>query len=222
MSRWYTAQQAERKHPAHTSIVSDQESAKSRFENNWGENISMLSDKDVLAVGGGTGLIHALDNPQSQVSVDPLYETKRITPTQTNAEIICGTGEYLPLQKNSFDIAISHNVLDHTQNPNNVLDEISRVLDHNGQFFFTVNTFAIPKIIRNKLGLIDTPHPHHFSIEEVEQKLRSSGFKIKKKNKISYNFTEESILTSLFRGNLKKAGGKLAKIKRFSAICHLN
>lgn len=136
MSRWNTAQRAERKHSAHRSVVSEQESAKNRFNSLYEEDISDLSNKNVLAVGGGTGLIHALEYPHSQVSVDPLYETKRIPSAQTNAEIICAGGEYLPFGKDSFDIVISHNVLDHTYNPNNVLNEISRVLECNGQFFF--------------------------------------------------------------------------------------
>ena len=63
MSRWHTAQQAERNHSAHASIVSDQESARSRFETNWNESIEKLSNKDVLAVGGGTGIIHSLEHP---------------------------------------------------------------------------------------------------------------------------------------------------------------
>lgn len=222
MSRWNRAQQAERRHSAHTSVVSDQEAAKNRFESSWEEDISVLSDKNVLAVGGGTGLVHGLDHPKSLVSVDPLYEAKQILPTQTNAEIVCGGGEHLSFKENSFGIVISHNVLDHTHNPNAVLDEISRVLKRDGQFLFTVNTFSIPRFIRNKLGLIDTLHPHHFNTKEVEQMLHSSGFRIEKRDEKSHWFNTESTLSLLKRREFKKVAGKYTQIKLFSAICRLD
>lgn len=221
MSRWNTAQQAERKHSAHQSVVSNQESAKNRFESIWKQDVSVLLDKDVLAVGGGTGLIHALEYPHSQVSVDPLYETKRISSTQTNAEIICGGGEYLPFSEDSFDIVISHNVLDHTHNPNNVLGEISRVLERNGKFFFSVNVFSIPRFIRKRLGLIDTPHPHHFSAEEVEQMLQCSGFRIEKEIIESHWFNNESTFKLLSQKEFKKVAGKFTQIELFTAVCSL-
>ncbi|AXG09696.1 class I SAM-dependent methyltransferase [Haloplanus rubicundus] len=222
MNRWQTAQQAERNHSAHTSIVSDQESAKSLFERLWQEDISVLSNKDMLAVGGGTGIIHALEHPRLQVSIDPLYEEKRIPRTKTNAEIICGSGEHLPFSNNSFDIVYSQNVLDHTRNPNEVLDEISRILKRDGQFFFSVNTFSLPKIIRNKLDVVDTPHPHHFGPEEIKQMLQSSGFKLENIHMRTHSFTEKSVFSLLCQKEFKKAGGKLAQIKDFCAICRLS
>jgi SAM-dependent methyltransferase len=162
-----------------------------------------------------------LECPHSQVSVDPLYETKRIPSTQTNAEIICGGGEYLPFCEDVFDVVISHNVLDHTHNPNNVLDEISRVLEPNGQFFFSVNTFSIPTFIRKRLGLVDTPHPHHFSVEEVKQSLQYSGFNIEKQGTESHWFSDEKTLKLLSRKEFKKVAGKFAQIELFTATCSL-
>lgn len=50
---------------------------------------------------------------------------------------ILASGYNLPLKDNAFDTVISTEVLEHLENPQLVINEIHRVLKHNGAFFLT-------------------------------------------------------------------------------------
>jgi len=221
MRRWKRAQRAERTHPSHGSINSDRAAAKELFDHHWGVDISALDDQTVLAVGGGTGVIHALERPRLLVSLDPLYEEKRIPRSRTHADVVCGSGEYIPFSDDSFDTVFSDNVMDHTLRPVSVLEEIHRVLRSDGLFLLSVNTFDISKVVRKLLGVVDKPHPHHFSPEEVERMLRSAGFELRRTDRQKHWFTDSGTLSLLAQNEFKKAGGKLARIERFCAVCRL-
>jgi ubiquinone/menaquinone biosynthesis C-methylase UbiE len=144
IDRWIKAQQAEADHEAHSSGFTPRDHARSYFEDYWDCSIETVRDEIVLSVGGGTGIIHTLEHPKLQVSIDPLYGRSGVDLDRSSAVNIGGCGEKLPLRDDYFDTVISFNVLDHTQNPGAVLDEIFRVLKDGGRFLFAVNTFDVP------------------------------------------------------------------------------
>jgi SAM-dependent methyltransferase len=140
-------------------------------------------DRRILEVGSGPfGMIYYIEVAKLAIAYDPLL------PYFVGADIgacasvptikICGKGEESPFADDSFDIVICYNVLDHTENPERVLEEISRVLVHKGLVYVSVNTFH-PLLLggggRSILNRLDNPHPYHFSYTEVRGLLVRSG-----------------------------------------------
>jgi SAM-dependent methyltransferase len=95
----------------------------------------------VLEVGSGaSGLIFFFDATE-RVGVDPLAdEYKVLFPAwQDRARTISAEGEHLPFDDESFDVVLCDNVVDHAENPRQIVEEIARVLAPGGLLYFTVN-----------------------------------------------------------------------------------
>lgn len=172
--RWRQAQAVERTYPSHGTIPSRPEAHRELAS--YGLTPSDLRGRAVLAVGGGTGIVHALDAPERAVSIDPLVDDFAGALEGSAAELVSGAGERLPFEDGVFDVVICRNVLDHTAKPNAVVAEMRRVLADDGRLLFYVNVFEAPAPIRSMLWVVDRPHPHHFSESEVESLLRCHGF----------------------------------------------
>jgi SAM-dependent methyltransferase len=57
--------------------------------------------------------------------------------SENNPDFLC-SAEKIPVQDSSFDIALLSEVLEHLENPYDVLDEINRILKSEGVLFITV------------------------------------------------------------------------------------
>lgn len=85
----------------------------------------------------------------------------------------------MPFKIGGFDVVLCINVLDHTEKPELVLEQIKNCLKEGGKLLFSVDTYELPKFLRcGVLGKFDSPHPHHFTISEVCKLLKQSGFRI--------------------------------------------
>lgn len=171
--RWTSAQRAElRYYRDAAGIRLSPRSAVEDALDNWNLDRGFFRGRDVLAVGGGTGLIHHLDGAGRAVSLDPLNGS--IVPEiaeDSAAEAVTGAGEFLPFSDESFDVVVSANVLDHTANPRTAVDEIRRVLRAGGVFLCELNVFRGRPSTRRVLDYLDRPHPHHFDCRAVQQLL---------------------------------------------------
>jgi len=174
VDRWFKAQQAEKEHSTHR-LMAEKKEAISKLSN-LGFDLTDFDESRVLAVGGGTGMIHALSTAEFAVSVDPITTERRDVLDDSTAQLITGAGERLPFDDNYFDYVICYNVLDHTLNPSDVLTEIHRVLDDCGQLLFKLNTYELPKVILNRLSVLDRPHLHHYNRESVLDFVLEHGF----------------------------------------------
>ncbi|HEY0042957.1 MAG TPA: class I SAM-dependent methyltransferase [Allosphingosinicella sp.] len=99
------------------------------------------SSDTVLEVGSGaSGYIFHLGLP-NVVGVDPLADHCRelFSLWQTGVKTIAAPGESLPFDDQNFDIVICDNVIDHAENPHQIVREIMRVLKPGGLFYFTVH-----------------------------------------------------------------------------------
>lgn len=177
LDRWKEARDAEKGHETHSSELPSESHLEQVLDVHDLE-MGDFENKSVLAVGGGTGIVHLIENSELSVSIDPISEAVIDDPSASYAEVMTAAGEYVPFHADTFDWVICRNVLDHTMSPKDVLSEIRRVLKPDGRLWLDVNAFRIPKVVRDKLAYVDRPHPHHFSPPEVEGLLEDAGFEV--------------------------------------------
>ena len=92
-------------------------------------------------------------------------------------------GESLPFDDESFDFVCCHNVIDHTQSPIRILQEIHRVLKVRCNLFLTLHTFSffgrmkfeiLRKLQSDKM--IFVCHPHSFLHVDILRALQRIGY----------------------------------------------
>jgi len=188
------------------------------------EGFDFFEGKRILEVGcGAFGAIHYLDIASLKVGLDPLCFSFRniIRQTPSTAHLVAGISEKLPFKNESFDVILCLNVLDHVMDPQGSLEEIARVLRAGGILFLNVDIFnLLPKVFRQVLGLLDRPHPHHFSSKEVTFLLERIGFRLAFANeaKLGINL---SILRKFDAHAVKLAIATALGIRKFCTRCEL-
>jgi SAM-dependent methyltransferase len=111
------------------------------YHKNWDDEkfrqfilAELHSDFSVLDIGAGAGIVSQMSfkgiarhmcgvDPDVRVVQNPYLDDGRV-----------GVGESIPWPDNTFDLAISDNVLEHLTDPEKVLAEVYRVLKPNGVF----------------------------------------------------------------------------------------
>jgi SAM-dependent methyltransferase len=175
--RWRNAQVAEKQsfdHLANKKPIFDKEF----FSKNFCLDSVFFLGKDILEVGcSPLATIHSIDNARSKLGIEPLAGEWACFYEKSTAHIK-GVGERLPLPDKSIDVILCINVLDHVKAPMEVLKEIRRCLKDGSTLLLWLQTFSTFKEARRLLGRIDTPHPHHFSDEEVLSLLGALGYEI--------------------------------------------
>ncbi len=134
----------------------------------------------ILDVGcGPCGLIRYLDGGH-RYGLDPLmdyYLSNFDMPEQVDWRKGCG--ESIPFPDRFFDVVITTNALDHSHNPQEMVNEIRRVLRDEGHLFLTINAHStwakMVKSFAEKVGLGDPAHPHTWTETDVKRLLRHSG-----------------------------------------------
>ena len=97
----------------------------------------------------------------------------------------------IPYGKNTFDLAICTEVLEHVTDPKSVLQEIKRVLKNKGSAIIELDSgnllFSMVWYMWRKLwGKVwQDSHLHSFNIEKLEKIIKSCGFKILRKKKFN-------------------------------------
>lgn len=138
-------------------------------------------EKSMLEVGCGmSGPIIYLRFANAY-GLDPLildYYRRGMISRNTSSSLINGVGEFLPFKNNVFDIVLCLNVLDHVIDPNKVILEIKRVCKKGSKVFIWVHVFNIPKLFKKFIEIIDTTHPHHFSMQEIVSLLDAAGLRV--------------------------------------------
>jgi len=85
-----------------------------------------------------------------------------------NPNFVQATAEHLPFQLKTFDFVILCNSLDHCQNPQKVIEEVTQI---SNKLIVWSNTF--PTIISQLISTFDKTHPHHFTIKELKELFKS-------------------------------------------------
>ena len=98
-------------------------------------------DNNILFVGCGTGdeLLIIKENKELGIGLDISYTALRKAKMKNqNFIFIQGDAHYIPFRKNSFNIIICSEVLEHLSNAEKCISEIYRVLREQGIFILTV------------------------------------------------------------------------------------
>ena len=144
------------------------------------ENLKNLKNLKVLQLGcGPMDVINHVKFGEKH-SIDPLanFYREKFNFDYNETNFVEGIGEKLPYKNNFFDIIIFANVLDHTNNPREVLSELKRVLKPNGfvhleAHFYQEGFIRLAKIYgffkKNLTGKIFNPcHPYMFKLSELK------------------------------------------------------
>tara|TARA_B100000900_G_C20507282_1_gene686414 strand:+ start:186 stop:947 length:762 start_codon:yes stop_codon:yes gene_type:complete len=188
-------------------------------------DINYLNGKIVLDLGSGPGGvargIQVLSekneiNNCSIIAIDPLMDfyKKEIGILKENkfTKLLTNQGEKINLPDNSVDIIFSTNVLDHCDNPDDVIKECFRILKPGGLFYPSMHLIYDYLTLFSKfIKYFDTNHPHHFTIKQIEKKFNKKFFNHKVNNKfpIKHDQSEFNFL------NIFKSKNKLRSIKRY-------
>jgi len=188
--RWTIAQTAERKYWEFEWMEGDSEERNLLIKQYWKWYLNLLESftkinetSKILEIGcGADGIINYIDKGE-KYAIDPLmdvYKSKYKMPDDVIFEK--GAGESLPFENNYFDVVITTNVLDHTYNPQKVINEIRRVLKNGGILFLTVDCRSLSvkhyRKLKELIGLGDKGHPHSLRAKDVLRLINNSGLEI--------------------------------------------
>lgn len=124
------------------------------------------------------------------------YDYPSLVKHKTIKNLVCGDINHLPFPDDLFDLVTANMVFEHLNNPQQSLNEISRVLKIGGKLIFhtpnkwgytTLASRMIPEKIKDKLIYIlqgrseEDVFPTFYrinSLKEIEKMAQSSGFKV--------------------------------------------
>jgi SAM-dependent methyltransferase len=99
----------------------------------------------VLDDGCGVGMYLGHLAEQARQAVGSEYEFERaVTAHQRAGQVLCAAGEALPFPDDSFDLALSHEVLEHVQDDYRAAAELVRVLRPGGRLVLFVPNRGYP------------------------------------------------------------------------------
>lgn len=138
----------------------------------------------IIEVGSGPVGLCTFFPGAERTAIDPLMDTYSRYPEFTkirapDVEYLQAMGEQLPCPTAHYDLAIIENCIDHTQDINGVMRELSRVLKPNGVLYLTVNSRCRPGYFIHRFlsrTRIDRGHPHTFTPNRTIDLIRRSGF----------------------------------------------
>ncbi len=210
LKRWKEAQRAEAR-VTPSSLRKGIERRRVRYARYWvtlKEYLKINRGDRILDIGSKQfGLVHFLEKGE-RYSLDPLII---LVPSRLDGERrsevghIVAVGETLPLRKESFNIIIITNALDHTYNPKEVLDEIYRVLSNDGWLILSVHTYGftqkVYRAFKEQTRRGDVFHPFTFTRKDVERLLEDTGFKVIASEAIQdlVSMVKENVLRVLYR-----------------------
>jgi SAM-dependent methyltransferase len=95
--------------------------------------------------GCGVGMYLSRLAKEARQAVGLDIELERTIETrQINNQVLCGEGEHLPFPSNTFDLVLSHEVLEHVQDDRLAVEEIVRALRPGGRLVMFVPNRGYP------------------------------------------------------------------------------
>lgn len=136
----------------------------SQFRDEWDNELfrkavlnSLRSDSIVLDLGAGAGIVSSMNLKGSSAKVCGIDLDNRVLKNPYLDEAKIADISDIPYEDNTFDLVVSHNVLEHVEFPEKVFNEVNRVLKKGGKFIFkTPNKWHYMPLIS-----MATPHWFH-------------------------------------------------------------
>jgi SAM-dependent methyltransferase len=172
------------------------------------------SSTRILEIGSGAaGILTFLTESSERYAIDPLetyYSSVQEFANMRDKEVkySADKGEKLPFEKDTFDLLIVDNVLDHCERPELVMSEMKRVLKPEGIIYFRQNAYNLwGKTIREimELFLIDKGHPFTFTKTDLRKLFDKFNFSALQSKHNGYFETWKRELTSGSMKDLVKA-----------------
>jgi len=199
--------------------------------------LPLSSKQSILEIGSGVGSFQIVAKQYGFCcyGVEPNIKgikTALLRDKTLNSKLCCGIGENLPFKDESFDLVVSFQVLEHTQDPKQVLSEAIRVLKPRGHLYFVIpnyNSFweghygllwvpRFPKMFAKVYVKLRGKDPKPIdSIQYITPKLISSAIKGEDVEVISYGIEKwnERLKTLQF-----STWGETKRLKRIASIFH--
>ena len=135
-------------------------------------------DTHALDVGTRTGglLLGAAERCEGVVGIDIAFRwliiaQKRLQEAGRSAQLVCCCAEFLPFRESTFDLVLAENVLEHTAQPQQLIEETHRVLKPAGIFFATT---------WNRLAAAPEPHVRLWGVGWLPTGLAKRYVKLRK------------------------------------------
>lgn len=169
--RWERAQKREREYMGSSKDV------------DWGIPHSLvywkiflhLDDIDGKGIEVGCGVNGIYRFAKNITGIDPIDFSEH------SDNFIQGVGEELPFESSSVDFAICCNAIDHSQNPQQVMNEMFRVSSK-----IILWTYTYPPVVGWVMERIDKTHLFHFTEGDFWALLRGHRYRVIKK--VRYTF----------------------------------
>jgi len=154
---------------------------------------------NILENGCGVGMYVEHITPFDGTVIGLDYDFERVAEARTNSpHILNAAGEFLPLPSATFDLILSHEVIEHVQNDRSAIQEMVRVLKPSGRaiifcpnrgypfethgiywkgkYYFGNKLFVnyLPRTLRNKLA----PHVRVYSTSDMRKLFEGLPVKI--------------------------------------------
>ena len=153
--------------------------------------------KTILDVGCASGwFISRISNkfPKAKCYGIDIYDRgiKYAKKTYPKIEFMVADAHKIPYKKNTFDLVVCTEVLEHLDDPKSAILEIKRVLKKGGMSVIELDSgnilFSIAWYLWRKFGgkVWNDSHLHSFNIKKLEKMIKSCGFKILKKEKFNF------------------------------------
>jgi SAM-dependent methyltransferase len=148
----------------------------------------------------GLGCIHLLPRTEGDqlIGVDPLEQTpaeewplpepqlSTVRAFQDSYEHVVGRAEATGLESGRFGVGVLHNMLDHVQEPAEVLEEAGRLLRSDGLLLVACDTISLANQLRMRLytrrrfadTLFIRAHPFHFRVGQLTRLIGDAGFRV--------------------------------------------
>lgn len=201
MNRWQKAQKFELNDWANVpNIVEDEwrelEKKFSKLFPKIAKKISLKDTDKILDLGCGPTVPSRLFGKGKITGLEPL--AKKLNLTRKNAvpgvKIIQGKGERMPFKDSSFRFVVCRNVIDHTQDPNKVIDEIKRVLKKDGYLLLVCYSYTpfitFMKNLSEKFSFLNNVgHPYTYTPHSLD---RLAYGKLAIKNRYTIHIGQDS------------------------------
>ena len=140
----------------------------------------ITADARVLEVGSGAHGLIFFFGAQRGIGVDPLahHYVKLFPAWQRRVATVSAYGEALPFPDNSFDVVLSDDVLDYSEDPAAIIAEMARVLAPFGALYFTVNICHPVWNAGRMLREVADFHTTHISLRRARRFFKQAPLRI--------------------------------------------